>query len=224
MVSGLQTPPPSTGATGGDSTVSSFAELPDAALVRRCQETLPYDARPFEALVKRYRQQVFAIAYRMMGEAKETEDQTEEVFIKVYQSIKRFRGEAAFSTWIYRIAVNTCLDALGKQQRRPQRVAADIAEAEEAKYPIRIAERAEPTPEQAALRRELIECIRDTMMALRDKERLILTLRDVQGMEYRQIADVLTVRIGAVKMRIHRARLAFQQAFARICREHLPIS
>jgi RNA polymerase sigma-70 factor (ECF subfamily) len=204
--------------------VSSFAELPDAALVQRCQETLPYDARPFEALVKRHREQVFAIAYRVMGEAQEAEDQTQEVFIKVYRSIKRFRGEAAFSTWIYRIAVNTCLDALSKQQRRPQRVETDIAEAEEAQCPIRTAARAEPTPEQATLRRELIKCIHDTMMALQDKERLILTLRDVQGMEYRKIADVLNVRIGAVKMRIHRARLAFQQAFARMCREHPPTS
>jgi len=201
--------------------VSAFAEFSDDALVRHCQERLPDDARDFEVLVERYRQQVYATAYRMMGNAPEVEDLTQEVFIKVYRSIKRFRGEAAFSTWLYRITVNTCLDSLNKRQRRPQRVDSDFIELEETRLP-RTGQPKEMSPEQAVLRRELIECIRDTMMALQDCERLILTLRDVQGLEYQKIADILDVGTSAVKMRIHRARLAFRQIFARICEEFLP--
>lgn len=200
--------------------MSAFTELPDDALIRHCQERLPDDARAFEALVIRYREQVYAIAYRMMGNAPEAEDLTQEVFIKVYRSIKRFRGEAAFSTWLYRITVNTCLDSLDKRQRRPQPVDSDFTEAEEI-HLTHLGQPWETSPEQAVLRRELLECIRETMMALQARERLLLTLRDVQGLEYQKIADILNISMSALKMRIHRARLAFRQIFARLCEEFL---
>jgi RNA polymerase sigma-70 factor (ECF subfamily) len=202
--------------------VNSLTDLSDEDLVRLCQETLPDDVRAFAALVERYRQQVFAIAYRVLGDAQEADDQAQEVFIKVYRSIKRFRGDAAFSTWLYRITTNGCLDVLARRKRRLARIDLDVAEMEETRL-TRIDQRGERSPEQSALRNELIECIKDSMMALRDRERLVLTLRDVEGLEYQTIADVLSIGMSAVKMRIHRARLAFRQVFARMCRDFLPV-
>jgi RNA polymerase sigma-70 factor (ECF subfamily) len=201
--------------------VNPFADLSDRELVRVCQQTLPDDVRAFEVLVERHSAQVYAIALRMLGNSQEAEDQTQEVFIKVYRSIKRFRSEAAFTTWLYRITVNACLDILNRRQRRPRGVDLDLAEAEETRL-TPISRPGPASPEQAALRGELIDCIKDSLMALRDKERLILTLRDVEGLEYQTIADILSIGMSAVKMRIHRARLAFRQAFARICRDFLP--
>jgi RNA polymerase sigma-70 factor (ECF subfamily) len=203
--------------------VNPLADLSDNELVQRCQETLPDDTRAFEALVERHSDQVYAIAYRMLGDAQEAEDQSQEVFVKVYRSLHRFRGDSAFSTWLYRITVNTCLDLLGKRKRRLQQIDADIAETEEINIP-RSGQQGEFSPEQVLLQHELGECIRDALMALRDKERTILTLRDVEELEYQTIADVLDIGMSAVKMRIHRARLAFRQVFARICKEFLPVA
>ena len=203
--------------------MNPFADLSDEELVWRCQETLPDDTRAFEILVRRHSDQVFAIAYRMLGDAQEAEDQSQEVFVKIYRSFNRFRGDAAFSTWLYRITVNTCLDTLSKRKRRLQQVDLDLAEVEEIRPP-QAGQKGERSPEQALLQHELVECIQDALMGLRDKERMILTLRDVEEMEYQIIADVLNIGMSAVKMRIHRARLAFRQIFARICKEFLPTS
>jgi len=163
-------------------TLHSLADLSDEELVRRCRATLPHDTGAFETLVKRHSEQVFAIAYRMLGDAQEAEDQSQEVFVKVYRSFSRFRGDAAFSTLLYRITVNTCLDTLSKRQRRLQQVDADLAELEEIKLP-RAGQQRERSPEQALLQNELGEGIQDALMALRDKLRTILTLRDVEELE-----------------------------------------
>jgi RNA polymerase sigma-70 factor (ECF subfamily) len=203
--------------------VNSPAELSDEALVRLCQETLPQDTRAFEFLVVRHQEHVYAVAYRMMGNAQEAEDLTQDVFINVYRSLKRFRGDAAISTWIYRITVNACLDALGRQRGRGHLVDVDLADSEEIVQPVQ--ERQAPiTPEESAVHVELVDCIRSTMMSLQDKERLVLTLRDVEGMEYQKIADILDLGMSAVKMRIHRARLAFRQVFASLCRDFLSLT
>jgi len=203
--------------------VTSLADLSDEDLVRLCQETLPQDTRAFEHLVLRHQEQVYAVALRMMGSAQEAEDLTQDAFINIYRSLKRFRGDAAFSTWIYRITVNACLDALGRRRSRGTPVDVDLGDAEEMLQPIQ--ERQTPvTPEESAIRGELVDCIRNTMMSLQDKERLVLTLRDVEGMEYQTIASILDMGMSAVKMRIHRARLAFRQVFASLCRDFMPQS
>ena len=203
--------------------MNPLADLSDEDLVRLCQETVPHDTRAFETLVERHSDQVFAIAYRMLGDAQEAEDQSQEVFVKIYRSFNRFRGDAAFSTWLYRITVNTCLDTLSKRKRRLQQLDVDLTEAEEMHIP-QADQQGDRSPEQALLQNELVECIQDALMGLRDKDRTILTLRDVEEMEYQTIADVLDIGMSAVKMRIHRARLAFRQIFARICKEFLPMA
>ncbi|MBD0373920.1 MAG: sigma-70 family RNA polymerase sigma factor, partial [Pyrinomonadaceae bacterium] len=88
-------------------------------LVLWCQRTLPHDTRAFEALVAQYKRSVFATAYRLMADRQEAEDQAQEVFLKIYRGIKSLKEPVTLTAWIQRITVNTCLDAMEKQKRRP---------------------------------------------------------------------------------------------------------
>lgn len=185
-------------------------------LVLRCQRTLPDDPRAFEQLVTHYKGMVFATAYRLMGDRQEAEDQAQEVFLKVYRGIKALDQPATFTGWIRRITVNTCLDALAKQKRRPATTplapGTDDDE-EESQY-------ADPrtlTPEQASVRRELRHCLERALAELDTTGRAVITLRDIEDRPYQELAEMLGLGLSAVKMRIHRARLAFQQILARIC-------
>ncbi|MDQ3855430.1 MAG: sigma-70 family RNA polymerase sigma factor [Chloroflexota bacterium] len=192
--------------------------LPLAALVRLCQETLPEDTRAFEELVSRFSVRVYATAYRLLGNRQDAEDQAQEVFIKVYRGIRQLDDPELAAAWVYRLTANTCLDELRKRQRAAHRTSAPLIDSAEEDGPVYI-DRAMPGPEEVALRRELRECLEDTLLRLEPAERAVLVLRDVEGRPYDEVADALSVGLGAVKMRIHRARLAFQQLFARLCGE-----
>ena len=186
------------------------------ALVRRCQQSLPDDTRPFEQLVALYKDRIFATAYRILGHPQEAEDQTQEIFLKVYRHVRRLDDPASFSTWLYRIAVRTCYDALAQQQRRPQLHSLTASGDDDVDVPHYLDEHT-PTPEQAALQRELRRCLEAALAALTTDERTVLVLRDIEGRPYQEIADLLTIGLSAVKMRIHRTRLAFQQMLERVC-------
>lgn len=185
-------------------------------LVRRCQQTLPGDTRAFELLVSMYKDRVFATAYRLMGNRQEAEDQAQEVFLKVYRGIKQLDDPNTFTAWVYRITTNTCFDALSKQKRRPQTTPLDPPDAEGNEQP-RYADPRTLDPEQAALRREVWACLEQTLRKLDAPGRAVLILRDIENRPYQEIAEALSLGLSAVKMRIHRARLAFQQVFEQVC-------
>lgn len=191
--------------------------IPPEELVRWCQRTLPDDTRAFEALIAQYKQSVFATAYRLMGNRQEAEDQSQEVFLKIYRGIKGLAEPATLTTWIYRITTNTCLDALDKQQRRPATIplTADEEEGDEADY----ADARAQTPEESILREELRNCLEQTLIKLATEERSVLILRDVEDCSYQEVAAILEIGLSAVKMRIHRARLAFKRLLEQICPE-----
>lgn len=186
------------------------------ALVRRCQQTLPDDTRAFEQLVALYKDRIFATAYRIMHNRQEAEDQAQEVFLKVYRSIRRLDDPATFTAWIYRITAHTCYDALSQQRRRPHTqplTPLDSADGDELRY----ADERTPTPEQAALQHELRRCLETALGELDTVGRTALVLRDIEDRSYQEIADALAIGLSAVKMRIHRTRLAFQQMLERVC-------
>jgi len=185
-------------------------------LVRRCQQTLPDDTRAFELLVAHYKERVFAAAYRIMGNRQDAEDQAQEVFLKVFRNIKRLEEPTTVTSWIYRITTNTCLDALEKQKHRPAQAPLTPQGDERDAEPIYADERT-PTPEQAALHRELRHCLETTLAQLDARDRTTLVLREIEGRSYQEIAESLALGLSAVKMRIHRARLAFQHLLDRIC-------
>jgi RNA polymerase sigma-70 factor (ECF subfamily) len=183
-------------------------------IVRQCQRTLPDDTRAFEALVTQYKARVFTIAYRLMGNRQEAEDQAQEVFLKVYRSIKQLHDPATLVPWLDRITTNTCFDALNKQQRRP--ATTSLTPPNHDAQPQFI----DPhslSPEESALRRELRDCLEATLARLDLVGRAALILRDIEDHSYQEIAETLGIGLSAVKMRIHRARLAFQQMLDVLC-------
>ncbi len=192
--------------------------LPPETLARLCRNTLPEDTRAFEALVSQFKERVYATTYWLMGDRQDAEDQAQEVFIKVYRGIAYLDDSSVVAGWIYRLTVNTCFDALRKRQRTPTRAWASPFASEDDETAEYIDTKT-ATPEEVALRRELRECLEETLQRLDLGERAVLVLRDIEGRPYQEVAETLAVGLGAVKMRIHRARLAFQRFFERVCPE-----
>lgn len=193
----------------------STVESPSSEeLVRWCQQTLPGDLRAFEVLVAQYKQRVFALAYRLMGNRQDAEDQTQEVFIKIYHRIKDLDDPRTLTSWVYRITTNTCLDALKKQRRRPS--TSPLAPADSDDEP-NITDTRVATPEEQVLDRELQGCLEGVLNHLDVPARTILILRDVEDRPYQEIAQAMGIGLSAVKMRIHRTRLLFQQLFDELC-------
>ena len=192
--------------------------LPPQTLARLCQQTLPDDARAFQALVRQLKGRVYATAYRLMGSREDAEDQAQEVFVKVYRGIQDLDDPETVTAWIYRLTVNTCFDALRKRGRTPTTTAAAPPSTDRDEEP-QFADPNAAAPEEIALRRELRDCLEDVLQRLDPIERGVLVLRDVEDRPYQEIAETFAIGLGATKMRIHRARLAFQQLFERLCAE-----
>lgn len=191
-----------------------FASLSPGELAVLCQEARAGDTRPFEALVARYKQTVFATAYRMMGNRHDAEDQAQEVFLKIYRNIKHLKEPATLTSWVYRITINSCRDAL-QQQRSPATTQIDVPDDEGNE--LEHADTRTPSPQTAIEHGELRGCLEKTLASLGEQERSVLILRDVEDRPYQEIAEALGVGLSAVKMRIHRARLAFQKLLDRVC-------
>jgi RNA polymerase sigma-70 factor (ECF subfamily) len=170
----------------------------------------------FEQLVAAYKTQVLRTAYRLVLNREDAEDLAQEVFLKVYRSIRTLDDPASMTAWIHRITVNLCLDALAKQKRRPSMPLSTLTEGD-GDEDARLADTVRLAPEEAAIRDELRRCIEAVFAQLGAVERVVLVLRDLEDRSYQEIADMLKTGLSATKMRIHRARLAFQQVFERLC-------
>jgi len=205
-----------------------MAALTDEDLVARCKSELPRDTRSYEMLVQRHMNRVYSQVYQVVSNKEEAEDITQEVFVKVYNGLHKFEQQASFSSWLYRIAANSTLDALDKIKRRPKTVYAGnshkASEREEDNDPLGSQATSEAGPEESLIQAELRECIRGVLKKLdRDQARL-LVMRDFNDLSYDEIAKALSASLSAVKMRIHRSRLAFQEVFNQFCGRYLNFS
>ena len=165
------------------------------------------DINAWEKLVKEYESMVYHIAYRMMQNEQEAKDISQEIFIKVYRNLPKFDGKSAFSTWLYRIAVNTCIDTLRKNKTKQTVSWEQYTEQnknETATY---------QTPENVYLQREKQNDIMETLQNLSPEHKAIILMRDMQDMTYGEIAECLSVSLGTVKSRIARAREQFKKEF-----------
>ena len=176
----------------------------DQQLVERAQRG---DKRAFELLVLKYQRKLGRLLSRLVRDPGEVEDVTQEAFIKAYRALPNFRGESAFYTWLYRIAINTAknyLVALGR--RAPTSTEFDHEEAES--FEDAEALRDAATPEGELLGREIAATVNKAMEALPDDLRTAITLREIEGLSYEEIASVMDCPIGTVRSRIFRAREA----------------
>jgi RNA polymerase sigma-70 factor, ECF subfamily len=168
-----------------------------------------------EEIFRKYAPRVYHLARRMLGNDNDAEDVTQEVFVKVLRNLPTFRGEAAFSTWLYRIAVNTTLTYRRKRAIRKTYSLVEpfqeFADNGEYRYPVR---RWAPSPEQLALDREAHQVIENAIGQLPETYRDVYVLADVEGLANNDIADILGLSVAAVKCRLHRARVLMRNLLA----------
>lgn len=184
-------------------------EVSDKQLVQRVQRG---DKRAFDMLVIKYQHKVLSIIGRFVSDPSEAMDVAQEAFIKAYRAIGNFRGDAAFYTWIYRIAVNTAKNYLVSRGRRPPASDVDAGEAEQ--YSGGEILHDQNTPENQLAREQLETIVFDAIQALPEDLRTAVTLREFDGLSYEEIAEVMDCPVGTVRSRIFRGREAIDKAIA----------
>jgi RNA polymerase sigma factor (sigma-70 family) len=157
----------------------------------------------FNALVLRYQDSIYTLAYRIMGEPASAADAAQEAFITAYRRLETYRG-GSFRAWLSRIATNTCYDELRRLKRRPAVSVEELPDAEADDGPA--LPDSGQTPEQAMQQLELNNAIQDCINGLGDDQRVTLVLSDVEGLSYQEIAEMTGTQVGTVKSRLSRAR------------------
>jgi RNA polymerase sigma-70 factor (ECF subfamily) len=178
----------------------------DQELVARVQRG---DKQAFDILVGKYQQKLANLVGRYIQDPVETMDVTQEAFIKAYRALGNFRGESAFYTWLYRIAINTAKNFLVAQGRRPPGVDVDAEAAEQMDTGVRLKEYA--TPENHLLKDEIAFTVHQAIEELPEDLRTAITLRELEGLSYEEIANAMSCPVGTVRSRIFRAREAIEK-------------
>lgn len=167
-------------------------DLSDEALIQQSKQG---DLEAFDVLVERYQKKVFAVAYGLTQDGEAARDLTQESFVRAYQAINHFRGQARFYTWIYRITVNLCMDHFRKL---PAERSAPLDD------PDPVPDRT--TPEIVAVQRETDSAVRMAIQALPLDQRAVIIMREIEGLSYKEIAGVMGCSIGTVMSRLFYAR------------------
>jgi len=178
----------------------------DRELVERVQKG---DKRAFDLLIRKYQHKIVSVISRYVSDWSECQDVAQEAFIRAYRAIGNFRGDAQFYTWIYKIAVNTAKNHLVSQGRRPPKDDIAVDDAMLLDGGAWLKDRA--TPEHELLRQEIEQTVFDTVEQLPEELKTAITLREVDGLSYEEIAERMNCPIGTVRSRIFRARDAIDQ-------------
>ncbi|MDX2411805.1 MAG: RNA polymerase sigma factor RpoE [Woeseiaceae bacterium] len=176
-------------------------ESTDKELVKRVQKG---EKGAFDLLVLKYERKIINLVMRYVRDPEQALDITQEAFIKAYRALPRFRGDSAFYTWLYRIAVNTAKNYLAAQRRRPMDIELDLQDPEQ--YGLHAKLKESDTPEGLALSQELQDTLERAIAALPDDLRQAIILRELDGMSYEEIAQTMECPVGTVRSRIFRAR------------------
>ena len=177
--------------------------ISDAVCVRRLQRG---DIDAFEILVRRHEKAIFNLAYRMLGDYDDAAEISQEVFLSAYRAIGQFRGEANFSTWLYRIALNHAITRRKSMNSRQKRlVPLDGSE---------IIDEAQVGPSETLEKKERRERVQSALNELEPEDASVILLRDLQDISYEDVARMLEIPVGTVKSRLHRARQALKARLA----------
>jgi RNA polymerase sigma-70 factor (ECF subfamily) len=187
----------------------------DQLLVEQVQKG---DKKAFDLLINKYQHRIVSLVTRYVSDHSEAQDVAQEAFIKAYRAIDRFRGDSAFYTWLYRIAINTAKNWLVARKRRPPSTDIDAADAEQYDMESRLKEQG--TPENEMMRDEIKRTVFDTIAELPDDLRTAIMLREMEGMSYEDIALTMDCPIGTVRSRIFRAREAIDEKLKPLVEGH----
>lgn len=181
----------------------------DEELVRRVQRG---DKKAFDSLVRKYQHKIAQLVNRFVKDPQEALDVSQESFIKAYRALPSFRGDSAFYTWLYRIAINTAKNHIAMRSRRPSEDEIEIEDAEQFESASRL--RNQETPEGIILADELAAVIQEALSELPEELRTAISLREFDGLSYDEIAQVMDCPVGTVRSRIFRAREAIDKKLA----------
>ncbi len=159
------------------------------------------DETAFDEIVLAYQDRIYGLCRRLLGNAHDAEDAAQDTFVKAFQNLPKFQPQASLYTWLYRIAVNTCLD----YRRKPffDSLFRRTREGEELQYDLPTGE---PSPERLAESRQMEQALWKSLAKLSQKLRMVIVLKELEGLSYEEISDVLDISLGTVKSRISRAR------------------
>jgi RNA polymerase sigma-70 factor (ECF subfamily) len=183
------------------------SSLSDETLAKLVQGTPHGDLRAFELLVQRHKGHITANCRHITGEADESEDLAQDVFVKAFFGISQFEGRAKFRTWLQRIKINHCLNHIRKRKRK------HFVEVDDPSVEGSPALRAEGNPERDLMRLSQKQKVRRVLEMMRDSLRVPLIMSDMDGLSYKEIAESLNLGLSATKMRIKRAREEFRRLF-----------
>ena len=186
--------------------LANGADTGDLALVRRVQKG---DKAAFDALVLKYQHKVLKLVQRYVRDHAEAEDVVQDAFIKAYRALPAFRGDSAFYTWLYRIAINTAKNALVSAGRRPMSFDLEAPDAAGAEFQSRLKDT--DTPERLLLTEEIRGTVNRAIDGLPDDLRTAIVLRELEGLSYEEIARTMECPVGTVRSRIFRAREAIDR-------------
>jgi RNA polymerase sigma-70 factor (ECF subfamily) len=182
------------------------AKRSDAALVKRVQEG---DKQAFNLLVLKYQTKIVNLVMRYVRDPDEANDVAQEAFLKAYRALPRFRGDSAFYTWLYRIAVNTAKNYLVAAKRRPVEYDLDLQDPEQ--YDMQARLKDIDSPERVIMKDEVQQTIGEAIEDLPEDLRTAIVLRELEGMTYEEIAETMDCPVGTVRSRIFRAREAISK-------------
>ena len=192
------------------------ARFEDALLVRQVQAG---EAHAFTQLVAKYQDRVFNTCWRICGHAEDARDLTQDTFLKAFESIDTFRGRSAFYTWVFRIAVNLSLSHRRKGVHRAAlSIDRPVRAGDERTAPAAsLVDRNASDPSRAVTHAETAEQVTAALASIEPDHRVVIVLRDVEGFDYQEIADILDLAVGTVKSRLFRGRLALRERLRGAC-------
>ena len=192
----------------------------DVQLVKAVQAG---DMTAFDGLVQQHKDRLFNLVYRFLGDYQEADECAQEVFIKVFKSINSFRFESTFSTWLYRIAVNTCKNKLKSSGYRWKKRTVSIENPEGPKggNPLPEIANGAPSPMATLETKERWMRVQQAVNALPEEQNTVVVLRDIQGLSYQEISDITGLNLGTVKSKLARARLALRNMLKPILNDNI---
>ena len=176
-------------------------------LVRKAQQG---DVEAYDVLVRRYQGKVYALAYNMTGNKEDAEDRVQDVFIKAFQSVRNFKGQSSFYTWLYRIAVNRTINFL-KTRKNKYAISLNDMDSGAERDPAYVELRARESPVRDVSLQELQKKLNEALQTLSEKHRVVVVMHDIQGIPHEEIAQMMGCSPGTVRSRLFYARQQLQK-------------